>query len=222
MASRKKIEFIEKKIKKECKICEGIGCNNCRDKTSRIMLYEKAGIPVDYWLLAFKDFKGDAKFKEAIADKLSNIDKMYEEGQSLAFVGNFGTGKTFAACSFLKKALVSDYTAKYYNMTEIISGVLSDDKIFFQDLTNYDFLVIDEFSKRFIFTSEKSEQIFGQTMEHVLRTRFQNKMPTILCSNDEDIDTVLDSDFSKAFSSLRKKYVKIYCLAGNDFRKSGV
>lgn len=225
MSFAKKLEVIEKKIRREC-VCGGPGCNTCRDKISRIRRYEAANIPVEYWLLAFKDFKGDQKFKEAFSEKIKSINDIYERGESYAFVGNFGIGKTYAACCLLKKAIISDYSAKYYNMSDIITKVLNkNDPDTLKELTEIDFLVIDEFSKRFIFASEKSEQIFGQTMEQILRSRFQNKMPTVICSNNEDIDEVLlaqnSSDFAKAFESLRRKHMTVYYILGNDFRKKG-
>jgi hypothetical protein len=45
-------------------------------------------------------------------------------------------------------------------------------------------------------------------------------MPTILCSNAENIDDVLSNDFARAFSSLRSMYMKVIYVAGKDFRKN--
>jgi DNA replication protein DnaC len=188
-----------------------------------MMKYAEANIPIEYWSLAFKDFNGDKKFKEAIAAKIENIDKVYEDGKSLAFVGNLGVGKTYAACSMLKKAIVCDYSAKYINMADIVNELIaSKDKNinYLDELINVDFLLADEYDKRHIFPSEKTEQLFGQTLEYVLRNRFQNHMPTILCSNTQEIDKVLaGEDFSRVMSSLMKKYVEIYYVAGKDYRK---
>ena len=82
-----------------------------------------------------------------------------------------------------------------------------------------DFLVIDEFDSRWIFPSERAEQMFGSSLEHILRMRFQNSTPTILCSNSPDIDTVLTGKFAKAFRSLRSKHLKVACVGGKDFRR---
>jgi len=179
---------------------------------------------MDYWMLAFKAFEGDSNFKHFVSNRLSNIDEMYEKGQSLAFVGNLGTGKTYAASCLLKKAIVSGFTGKYANMADIVNGLVSsqtDNSSYLEQLMNVDFLVIDEFDKRWVFPSDKAERLFGQTLEHILRCRFQNYMPTILCSNTENIDEVLSEDFSRAFSSLRSKYMKVLYVAGKDYRKTG-
>lgn len=225
MVPAKKLELIERKIQAKCQLCKGTGCGDCKAKSSRIKIYANANIPMDYWLLAFKDFKGDPEFKNQILEKLTNIDEMYELGTSLAFVGNFGVGKTYAASCILKTALMAGYSGRYIQMSEIVNNLVSsksDNSEYLGDLVNIDFLVIDEFGKRSIFPSEKTEQLFGQTLEYVIRSRFQNHMPTILCSNTEDIDDVLSEDFSRAFSSLRSRYLKIIIVGGKDFRKSGV
>jgi len=216
---QKKIDFIKTKIKERCE-CVGAGCKKCRSIISRIGTYAEAGIPIDYWLLSFKDFEGDANLKIFVSSLLKTIDEIYEEGKSYAFVGNLGTGKTYAATSILKKAIVSGFTAKYYHMDQVIRlSIGNDSTSFFNEITGADFICIDEYDSRFVFPSEKSEILFGQTMESVLRYRFQNKMPTIICSNTSDVTKVLAGDFSRTTDSLFSKYVKIIYVAGKDFRK---
>ena len=211
------------KIKKSCE-CEGKGCSTCLSKIGRVQRYAKAGVPIDYWLLAFKDFQGDKNFKNFIKEKLKDIHSTYDEGRSMAFVGNLGVGKTFAACSILKLAIINDYTAQYTTMSYIINNILSNDvstASYLKQLNELDFLVIDEFDERYVFPSEKTEILFGSNLEYILRTRFQNKLPTILCSNTEDIDTVLSYEFSNAFKSLRSRYMDLVYVSGKDFRKEG-
>ena len=208
-----------KKVLSSCKSCDGEGCRDCKSKTSRFRSYARVGIPMDYWTLAFKDFAGDSNFKKIISEYLTNINPAYEDGVSLAFVGNLGTGKTYAACSILKLAQVSGYSVKYLNMSDIIDNVSKGDRDFYDKATNIDFLCIDEYDARWVYPSEKAEQLFGQTMERILRFRFQNKMPTIICSNTLKLENVLAGDFSRAVDSLFSKYVKVIYVSGKDFRK---
>jgi DNA replication protein DnaC len=218
-----KLNRILDKIKQNCS-CSGEGCSICLSQVGRVQRYAKADIPIDYWLLAFKDFQGDKNFKNLIKTKLADIDSVYDEGKSLAFVGNLGVGKTFAACSLLKMAIIKDYTAQYTTMSYIINNILSNDistASYLKQLNEIDFLAIDEFDERYVFPSEKTEILFGSNLEYILRTRFQNKLPTILCSNTEDIDSVLSSEFSRAFKSLRSKYMDVVYVSGKDFRKEG-
>jgi DNA replication protein DnaC len=216
------MDLIQKRIINDCINCRAQGCNTCKSKFSRIKSYARANIPMDYWMLAFKDFAGDSNFKRMLSKKINNIDEMYETGKSLAFVGNLGTGKTYAAACILKKALVSDYTGQYLNMVDVINNLVSketDNSTYLDSLINVDFLVIDEFDKRYVFPSDKAESLFGQTLEYVLRSRFQNHMPTILCSNTENLDDVFAGDFARAFSSLKSQYMNVIYVSGKDFRK---
>lgn len=219
MIPEKKMNMIEKRIISECKICEGLGCNTCKSKVARYKSYSRADIPQSYWGLAFKNFEGDQNFKKFISAKMSDIDKMYEDGTSLAFVGNLGTGKTYAACCILKLSIVSGYSAFYANMSDIINEVSKGNHEYTEKLESYDFLVIDEFGDRWVYPSEKAEQLFGQTMERILRNRFQNGLPTILCSNTRDLSTVLSGEFARAVESLFAKYLTTLVVSGKDHRK---
>lgn len=219
-----KLQLLKSKTREDCG-CSGAGCGKCAAKLDRMSKYADSGIPIKYWSLAFKSFAGDKKFAEQIKEVLSDIDKFYLDGLSLAFVGNLGTGKSYAACCILKKAVVSGYTGKYVQMADIVNSILSkklDSKVYLDELLSVDFLVIDEFDPRWVFPDEKVERIFGSNLEYILRTRFQNEMPTILCSNAEDLDKVLSSDFARAFASLRNMYLKEILVAGKDFRKNVV
>lgn len=217
----KKVERYCDKIQRECKSCSGIGCGTCSGKQNRAKKYAKANIPVEYWSHSFKGFKGDSLFKSSMEPYIKDIEAMFDSGDSLMYVGSLGTGKSYMACCMLKMAITKDFSSQYTNMADIVNMILStsvDSFAYLRQLASYDFLVIDEFDSRWIFPSEKSEQIFGSSLEYVLRTRFQNHLPTILCSNTEDTDKVLSGYFSKAFSSLRKKYVKVFYVSGKDYR----
>lgn len=225
MVPQTKKQYIIDKIKAECPNCHGQECSVCRSKVARTALYARSGIPVDYWDKSWKQFNGDPNFKKLIRDKiLTRIDSVYENGESYAFVGNLGIGKSYAACAILRIALMNNFRAKYETMSSVINTMLSsniDSNKYLKELMEVDFLVLDEYDVRWIFPSEKAEQMFGSTLEHILRNRFQNKMPTILCSNTVEIDKVLSEDFSKAFESLRTQYVKIVYVSGKDYRKYG-
>lgn len=225
MVPQSKKKYIISQIESKCERCKGDGCSTCRSKVSRVAMYARAGIPVEYWQRSWKDFDGDPNFKNLVSSTiLSRIPDVYEKGDSYAFVGNLGIGKSYAACAILRLALVNDFKAKYETMSDIINTVLSqsiDSNQYLKELMEVDFLVIDEFDLRWVFPSEKAEKMFGSTLEHILRNRFQNKMPTILCSNTVEIDNVLSEDFSKAFESLRNQYINLIYVSGKDYRKNG-
>ena len=221
---RGKIASVKKACVRDCKNCKGSGCSTCSSKSARIEKYASSNIPVTYWMLAFKKFSGDRLFFDLVKNIIENIDDTYEAGMSYIFTGGLGTGKTFGATSILKKSATLGYNSMYVTMADVVSSIISkevDSHTYISDLNQRDFLVIDEFDSRWIFPSEKAEQMFGSSLEHILRTRFQNKLPTILCSNTPDIDSVLSGPFSKAFKSLRNEHVRAVVVGGIDHRRGG-
>jgi DNA replication protein DnaC len=216
-----KLERIKKNIKKECKNCSS-GCIKCELKCSRLDKYALSNIPVEYWTKSFKDFEGDRNFKKIIRDRMMDIDSLYDSGKSMIFSGNLGTGKTYTACCFLKLAVTNGYSGLYTTMADVVANMLSssvDTSRYYSELISKDFLTIDEFSSHWIFPSERAEQTFGTSLEYVLRTRFQNQLPTILCSNDNDIDQIFGGFFAKSFKSLRSRHVDVFLVGGKDYRR---
>ncbi len=220
MIDNNKVKRLSIKIQKDCESCEGDGCIKCARTISRIQKYSDANIPSTYWMQTFSSYSGDEDFKSCVQDILSKTDQTYDLGRSYMFVGPLGVGKTFGICSILKMAVCKDYVSKYFNMVEIVNNVLSQNNSnFLSDIIKYDFLAIDEFDQRWIFPSEKSEQIFSSTMEYILRSRFQNGLPTFLATNNPDVDAILSGMHGKAFASLRSQYMETVFLTGRDFRR---
>jgi len=181
-----------------------------------------ADIPVEYWNLSFKDFNGDQNFKNTIKAKISNIDQVYDAGKSFMFAGNLGTGKTYTACCMLKLAVSSGYSGLYTTMAGVVANMMSkemDTAKYYNELLEKDFLVIDEFSSHWIFPSEKAGQLFGTSLEYILRTRFQNQLPTVLCTNDNDVDKIFGGFYAKSFKSLRSHHIDLYIIGGKDHRR---
>lgn len=221
----KRIERIGRICRKNCKNCGGQGCDVCLRKQARMLQYDKANIPMEFWNRSFKDFKGNKNFKNFFTRKLKDIDGFYDIGKSMFIYGNFGTGKSYSACCMLKIAITKGYSAHYTNMSDVINKLLSrdyDSGSYIKELSEYDFLVIDEFDKRWVFPSEKSQIIFGSSMENILRARFQNMLPTIMCSNTLSFNEIFTEEYSKAITSLSNKYVDSIPLGGLDMRSKNV
>lgn len=214
-----KLEVVCEEVRKSC-ICEGEGCDTCDKKINRIHLWERIGIPAGYWIKPFKDYSGDKDYKQVIMDYISNIELKYKKGESLLLAGNLGVGKTYGMTSILKMASAKGYSARYYNMAEIMNLILSgQEKDLVSKLLELDFLGIDEFDGRWVFDSEKVQQIVGTTMEMILRGRFQNELPTILATNATESDKILTGLYGRSFSSLKSQYLKEVFIEGKDFRK---
>ena len=222
MIPKGKLQREKLNIVASCKKCSGSGCDECTMKCARVEKYADSGIPVSYWMKSFKDFAGDKNFKERMRPIVSDIDLFYDNGSSLMFVGNLGTGKSYMASVMVKIAISKGYDCKYTTMADIITSITShNNHELMKNFLSTEFLIIDEFDSRWIFPSEKTEKLFGLNLEHIVRSRFQNHLPTILCSNTEDVDSVLSGDFSKSFRSLRSKYLDVIYVGGKDFRRSG-
>ncbi len=213
-----KFSRIKNNLKNKCRTCDSSVCNECAKKIARITMYAQSNIPMEYWEKSFKDFEGDKRFKMAMHPYINDINTLYDNGISLGFSGSLGTGKTYMASCFLKIALIKGYSASYYNMSDMIQESM-DNRGFFSEITEKDFIVIDEYDLRWVYPTERAELLFGQTMERVLRHRFQNGLPTILCSNTPDLKDVLAGEFSRSTGSLFSKFLKQYTVSGMDYRK---
>lgn len=220
MSNNTKLLRATQNAKQNCQFCSGAGCRNCLIKISKINRFHEANIPSSFWDKSFSEYSGDEEYMSFIKDKISNVDRVFDSGESFILAGNLGVGKTYGICSILKMATMKDYNALYFSMAEIINKILSKSSDgFLQSLCEIDFLAIDEFDNRWIFPSEKSEQIFGSSMEYLLRTRFQSGLPTFLATNNSDLDQILSGLYGRSFSSLRSQYLKTVYVTGKDFRK---
>lgn len=224
MTLTNKIERFKRGVRSHCKACQGSGCGECAAKLARIDAYAEANIPVGYWQNPWSKFTGDPNFQSLIKDKIVNIEGVFDKGESFLFVGGHGTGKTYAACCLLRKAIVKGFTARYIEMASLVNMLLSkemDTHRLLDYLTSVDFLVIDEFDPRWVYPSDNVERIFGSSLEYVLRSRFQNELPTILSTNMVEIDNILAGPAAIAFKSLRSQHLNVVYVGGRDFRQSG-
>jgi len=216
----KKIELAKEDIKNKCETCKNRStvCYNCKRWFGFINQMANAEIPVDYWFRSMNNFYGYKELKNEILNISNNIDDIYKSGQSFYIAGNRGRGKTMSACSVLKKSLLSGYSAFYINLSDLITRITTISPSLKLNLKNIDFLTIDEIDNRF-FPTENSMELYGAQLESLLRSRMQNKLPTIMCSNALDIDLVFKGQFKESFQSLWNQFVKTLTAAGPDARK---
>jgi len=204
MVIQKKIEAAKQALKDACLTCKGHGCRDCVKKVECINVWANAGIPNAYWTYTLQSFSGDQAYKIRLEALLKTPEDMYNDGKLYAFTGKYGVGKTFGACEILKTVLARGYVGRYTTMSEIVDMVMSKEERFDfkQSLLLSDFLVIDEFDSRYIPTSDRGKDVFGSTLENIIRTRIQHKLPTIFCTNNASLDDVFDGTFEQTFDSL--------------------
>lgn len=219
MISPAKINTVKQRIVSGCKRCSGIGCGACFGFCSFIDRMAEAEIPADYWFRSMSGFYGDKAFGAEITAYLDSLTERFAEGLVYCFVGPRGTGKTMAACEILKKALRENYVVHYTTMVDAVSRLVSPDSNEFRRLMRQsDFFVIDEVDQRF-FPSQGSQELYGNQFENIIRTRAQNRLPTVMCTNSEDTDQIFGGEFQRSFESLKAQFIRIVRAGGKDARK---
>lgn len=209
-------------------ILEKIHSSNKSDDQKSIIItafnrYFESNVPVDYWTFKMdSSFKGPAKLLEVYNDYSINLDSNFLQGKSLCLAGTHGVGKTTFSSCLLKKAIDKGYSALYTTLSDTVSALTSapyEEKFHARkELCMVDFLVIDEFDSRFIPT-ENAAELYARTLEIIFRTRIQNKLPTILCTNSPNILETFSGTLKASIESLFVGYLKIIPVIGQDFRK---
>lgn len=217
----KKVELAKAEIKNKCKICKDkprMECYSCARWEGFINQMAVAEIPVDYWFRSMKRFYGFEGLKKGVLEYMDTIKESYGDGRTIYIAGDRGRGKTMAACGILKEAILKGYSAFYITLSDLVTRVTTVHPTLKLEIKDIDFLVIDEIDNRF-FPTENSMELYGSQLENVLRSRMQNKLPTIMCSNAIDIGLVFKGQFKKSFQSLWAQFVETLVAAGPDARK---
>ena len=192
-------------------------------KLIAINRYAESNIPIDYWHLKMeKDFSGPQQFLKVYQDITSDLKQAYFNGASICFAGGHGIGKTFTATSTLKKAADKGYTCLYTTISDAISALTQSDyeekHLSRRELCMVDFLTLDELDPRFM-SSESSVDLYARTLETIFRTRSQNKLPTIICTNSPNVVESFTGALKASIGSLMKGYLTVVPALGEDYRK---
>lgn len=185
--------------------------------------YAESNIPFEYWTLKMeKDFHGDPRLLKKYEEYIKDLKQSYINGSSICFAGGHGLGKTFTVTSILKKACQKNFTCLYTTLSDIVNvmtaGIGEDKYLAKRELALVDFLVIDEFDSRFM-PSENAADLYARSLENVFRTRSQNKLPTLMCTNSPNVVESLNGPLKASMDSLMRGYLKIFVVLGDDFRK---
>jgi DNA replication protein DnaC len=181
---------------------------------------------LEYWSLKMdKNFQGDSRLLEKYNEYTSDLKLAYTSGTSICFAGGHGLGKTMTTTCILKKACQKGYSCLYTTLSDIVSALTqaSNDEKFLarRELTLVDFLAIDEFDSRFM-PSENAADLYARSLESVFRTRSQNKLPTLMCTNSPNVVESFNGPLKTSIDSLMKGYLVTFPVFGDDFRKKKV
>jgi len=195
-------------------------------KITAINRFAESNIPLEYWGLKMeKDFYGNPKLKEIYNDYTVDLKKSYIEGTSFCLAGSHGNGKTLTVCNILKKASSKNFSCLYTTLSDIVNVLIqgsNEDKFLAKrELNLVDFLVIDELDPRFI-ASENAADLYARSLENIFRTRSQNKLPILMCTNSPNVINTFSGSLKVSLDSLMKGYIKMYPILGDDFRKKNL
>jgi DNA replication protein DnaC len=202
--------------------------DSLQDKNTKSLMinrYAESNIPVEYWSFKMeKDFVGDSRLLKKYEEYTKDLRETYINGNSVCFAGTHGVGKTSVATSILKKASLKGYNCLYTTLTDIVNALTqsgnADEKFLARrELCLVDFLVIDEFDNRFM-SNDNAAELYARSLESIFRTRSQNKLPTIMCTNSPNVIESFKGPLKASLDSLIKGYLNIFPVLGDDFRKS--
>jgi hypothetical protein len=169
-----------------------------------------------------KDFKGDQRLKTKYEEYIKDINGSYINGKSICFAGSHGVGKSLVSACILKKFCQKGYSALYCDMSNVISVLTqapNEEKfIAKKELCCIDILVLDELDNRF-FNTEASSELFAKSFESIFRTRLQNKLPTLICTNSPNILESFPPNLKQSIGSLFANGIEMFSILAQDFRK---
>lgn len=195
-------------------------------KLIAINRYAESNIPIEYWSLKMeRDFTGDSRLKQKYEEYVADLKGSYNNGTSICFAGGHGLGKTMTATCILKKTVQKGYTCLYTTLSDIVSVLTSgsgeEKYLARRELVLVDFLVIDEFDSRFM-PSENAADLYARSLESIFRTRSQNKLPTLMCTNSPNVVESFSGPLKASIGSLMSGYLKVFPVLGDDMRKKKV
>lgn len=184
--------------------------------------YAESNIPIEYWTLKMdRDFKGDPRLLTKYNEYVDDLTASYHNGASFCLAGSHGRGKTMTVTCILKKASQKGYNCLYTTLSDIVSVLTQaggEDKFLARrELALVDFLVIDEFDSRFM-PSDNAADLYARSLESVFRTRSQNKMPTLMCTNSPNVIESFHGPLKASIGSLMAGYLPVFPVMGIDYR----
>lgn len=213
ICSLKNVKVIEQAI-------DGL-CERCAIHVIAYNRYANSNLSVEYWDFDMKDFKGAPPLKKVYDDISESLQQVYQEGTSICLAGPHGIGKSLVSSCIIKKACQKNYVCLYTTLSDMVSALIDsfgDEKYMARkELMTVDFLVIDELDPRFVGNGNGAD-LFGKMLEHIFRTRIQNKMPTFICTNSPNPLETFSGSIKQSLDSIMSK-VKFIPLMEEDFRK---
>lgn len=175
-------------------VVNGAYVKNLVDHDAKMFLISNCGMPRKFIHHMLPDLKKDGVNIKEIEKYLKNFWANLTRGKGIVFVGPVGTGKTAAMSTVLKYIFTFFKNPEFYKHARLhfmgtlswmepvrfweASQLLSDyfnDRHAFNEITERPALGIDDITK-------VTQEIYKEALDHVLRHRDMNGLPTFLTS----------------------------------------
>lgn len=177
----------------------------------------KACIPGRFWNINLQDFEYSKQaIKKYIIPYSNNLLNAVRDGYGLCLVGDNGSGKTAMLCYVLCRAVESGYSGYYTTVSQMeydFKRGFSDNSYadHLEEMLQSHFLCIDELLKE---KYKDTDSWMRTQLERILKSRNDNKQPTLLASN-KDIN---DKDYGATLTSIISGCFEKVVLEPGDYR----
>lgn len=174
------------------RICE------CQEKLRYQKMLQTSGISEQFLRIGFKEFETKTEFQKVAKAKAIDYVKNFEQiekerSNSIAFLGNCGTGKTHLSIAIANNLMAKNIGVLYMPYREVITRikqVITDEFEYARAMNKYKtarVLLIDDFAKG------KTTESDINIMFEIINFRYLNRKPIIL-SSELLQDDLLDFD----------------------------
>jgi DNA replication protein DnaC len=224
----KRLNKIKLNLLKNCTVCKGTGITKerqtciCLINYERYIHYEFAGIEKEYWDITLdRDWVGDKVAKKYTQLYIKYLDKAYENGLGIIYLGKNGVGKTMLSNTILKEAKNKNYNVRNITLEELLKLIKeafnsSDAKDEYEKMKQMDFLCLDNVG------SEYKPKDFGvftvAELDVLIRYRRRNLLPIIITSNLTSKEEFIEN-YGSSILSLLISVSKFIIVQGEDHRQ---
>jgi len=199
-----------KEIQAKCKKCYGVGrielelCE-CSEVADWKRILETRNFPIKYWDYNFSNMTIRTFEKKKAIDFVDNYEKAIAHSIGMAFMGNFGIGKTTLATCIGMELLIRGYDGMWLTAQGLVDilnphNTVSGKSLSLKKKIPYcNFFIIDELGKER--HKEGSTFVIG-LLEEFYRSCINKNVPVIFSCNleEKDMEAKYKASFKEVFS----------------------
>lgn len=181
----------------------------------KIELLQRMELPALHYYAILSDIPDSCPQKKYLIKYLNDFTSNLDEGLGLLFYGDYGTGKSAAACIMLKAAAAMKKTGLFIMCGKLSHMIWKDvpfdeEQSYYDRILSVDLLVLDEL----IFFENKSDYL----VEQLIRERRNALKATIITTNLPIKGQNSISEKYPAFANVMTEYLLPIKFSGHNFR----